>query len=137
MGLERAAFKLGVELDSDEPFAVRTFDDFRQLVVRRHTGEDQAGSFERVAIMDIDLVAMPMPLTDEVLAVDRADDAVAVELRRIGAEPHRAAEVAAGGSLLKAPLTHPLGDHSDHRLRSLSELGRRSLRDPCLVPRRL
>src|SRR4029079_5808256 len=67
MGLERAAFKLGVELDSDEPFAVRTFDDFRQLVVRRHTGEDQAGSFERVAIMDIDLVAMPMPLADEVL----------------------------------------------------------------------
>src|SRR6478672_9999851 len=135
MRLERTALELGMELDADEPRVVGPLDDFGQLVVGRHAREEQAGAFECVAVMDVDLVAVAVPLADEVLAVDGANDAIAVELGRIGAQPHGAAEVAVGGALLKPLLAHPLGDHSDHRLRSRAELGRRCLRNARQVPR--
>ena len=46
--------------------------------------EDQAALLERVLVMDVDLVAVAVALADRVGAVDRANDAVAVELA-----PHR------------------------------------------------
>src|SRR5262245_30658723 len=87
--------------------------------------------------MDVDLVAVAVALADFVGAVDRADDAVAVELRRISAEAHRSTEVTTGGAPLQPLLAHPFGDHADHRLGRFAELGRRGLADPRLVPRRL
>src|SRR6185295_20215842 len=99
MRLERPALQFGMELDTDEPGVVGPLDDLGQLVVGRHAREDQARTLERALIVDIDLVAVAMALADLVRPVDRADDAVAVELGRIGAEPHGAAEVTAGGTL--------------------------------------
>ena len=126
-----------MELDADEPGVVGPLDDFGKLVVGRHAREDQSGPLQRIAIMDVDLVAMTVALADLVAAVDRANDAVAVELGRIGAEPHRTAKIAAGGALLQALLAHPFGDHADDRLGRFTELGRRGFADPGLVPRRL
>src|SRR6476619_6525627 len=125
MRFERPALELRMELDADEPWMIRPLDDLGQLVVRRHARKYQPGLLQRVAIMDIDFVAVPVAFADLVATVDRPDYAVAVQLGRIGAEPHGAAEVTAGCALLQTFLTHPLGDHADHRLRRVTELGRR------------
>src|SRR3954469_3729684 len=122
MRLERPALQLGMELDADEPRMVGTFDDLGQLVVGRHAGEDQPRSLQRVAIMDVDLVAVAMPLADPVLAVDRTHHAVAVELGLVGAEAHRAAKVAVDGALLQPFFAHPFGDEADDRLGRFAEL---------------
>src|SRR4029079_937812 len=137
MRLERAAFQLRMELDPDEPRMVGALDDLGQLAVRRHAGKDQAAAFERVAIVDVDLVAVAVALADQILAVNRMDDAVAVEPGGIGAQPHGAAEVAAGRALLQSFLAHPLGDHADDRLGRVAEFGGRGFLDARLVPRRL
>src|SRR5260221_1512732 len=137
MGLEWGALELGVELDADEPGVVGPLDDFRQLAVRGHAGENEARAFQRAAVMDVDFIAVTVPLADQVRSVDGAHDAVAIELGRIGAEPHRPAEIAAGGALLQPLLAHPFGDHADDRFRSLAELGGRGFADPGLIPRRL
>src|SRR5690606_6555636 len=65
-------------------------------------------------------------------AVDLRDMAVAGKLRLVGAEPHGAAEIALGRTLLQPFLAHPFGDDADHRLVGRAELGRGSR----LVPRR-
>src|SRR5579884_602438 len=122
--LERPALELRVKLNPDEPGVIRPLDDLGQLPVGGHAREQQAGALQLVLVVDVDLVAVAMPLADVVAAVDRVNDAVSGELRRIGAEPHRSAEVAAGGALLQPLLAHPLGDEADDRLRSLAELGR-------------
>src|SRR5437763_13560509 len=75
--LERTTLQLGVKLDADEPRMVGPLDNFGELVVRRHAGEQQAGTFQRAAIMDVDLVPMAVALADEVLTVKRPDHAVA------------------------------------------------------------
>src|SRR5438270_9249940 len=80
---------------------------------------------------------MAVAFADQVSAVDRADHAVSVELRGIGAEPHGPAEVSSGRSLLQPFLAHPFGDHADDWLGRLTELGGRCFADPRLVPRRL
>src|SRR4051794_10315143 len=87
--------------------------------------------------MDIHLIAMAMPLADQLRAVDASNDAIAVELGGISAEAHRPTEVAAGGALLEPLFAHPLGDHADDRFGRLSELGGRGFADPGLVSRRL
>ena len=53
----------------------------------------------------------------------------------IGAQPHRAAEVAARRALLEAFRAHPFGDEADDRLRCRSELGGGRLGDAGRVPR--
>src|SRR5947209_2344320 len=78
-----------------------------------------------------------MPFADEVLSVNRADDAVAVELCRIGAEPHGSAHVAVGSALLQSLLTHPLGNHAHDRFCRCTELGGRGVADAGEVPRTL
>ena len=76
-----------------------------------------------------------MTFADQVLTVDRADDAVAVELGGISAEAHRSAEVAIGRALLQSLLAHPFSDQSNDWLRSLAEFGGRGLAYPGQVPR--
>src|SRR6476661_9761546 len=107
-----------MELHADEPRMVWALDNLWQLVVGRHSGENEAGPLEGVAIMNIDLVAMAVTLADFVDAVDRTDDTVTVELRRIGAKAHRAAEVSTRGALLQALLAHPFRDHAHYGLGS-------------------
>src|SRR5882672_7347828 len=68
--LERPRLQLGVELDADEPRVVADLDDLGQHPVGRHAGKPQPGPFERIAICDVNLVTMAMPLTDVGLAVD-------------------------------------------------------------------
>ncbi len=47
-----------------------------------------------------------------------------LEMRRVGAETHRAAEVAAVAALLELVAPHPFGHEADDRLGRLAELGR-------------
>src|SRR5690606_15572781 len=103
-----------VELDADEPRVVRTLDNFRQAAVRAHAGEDETALLQRLHIMAVDFVAVPVALADLFGAVDAAHDAIAVELGRIGAEPHRAAEVAIRRAFLQAFRAHPFGDQTDY-----------------------
>ncbi len=57
------------------------------------------------------------------------DAAVAAQVRRVGAETHGAAEIAAVAALLELVALHPLGHQADDGLVRLAELGRaRALR---------
>src|SRR4051794_28827548 len=124
-----------MELDTNEPRVLRPFDNFGQLPVGRHTGEDQSCFLERIAIVDVDFVAMAMTLAYLVRAVKRAGTAVAVKLGGISAKTHRAAEISARRALLEALLAHPLSDHADNGFRRVTELCRRCLRNAGEVPR--
>src|SRR3954463_15837324 len=57
MRLERLALQLRVELHPDEPGMVRPLDDLGQGAVRAHAGEHQAAAFQRILVVDVDLVA--------------------------------------------------------------------------------
>ena len=92
----------------------------------RSSGEvpehDQPGGLEPLAQVVVDLVAVAVALVDDRLAVELARARAVVQLHRVGAEAHRAAEV---GDLLL------LGQQVDHRERRLGvELGRVGAR-PC------
>src|SRR6476619_5994411 len=134
MRIERAALQLRMELDADEPWVVRTLDDLRQTAVRRHSGEDQTALLQRILVVAVHLVAVTVALANLVLAVDAADDAVAVELGRIGTQPHGAAEVAAFRAGLQAFGAHPFSDQADYRFRRRAKFGRRGFADPGGVP---
>src|SRR5207248_6912209 len=60
-----------------------------------------------LAIGDIDLVAVTVPLADPVGTVNRGDAAFRVEHRVIGPEAHRAAEIAIGLALFQFVAAHP------------------------------
>ena len=87
-------------------------------------GEDQAGLLELVAVGVVDLVAVPVPLLDpRPRRTPRATIEPSLEVGRVEAEPHRAAQVA--GALDDVDL---LGHRRDHRLRGVRvELGRAGL----------
>src|SRR5216684_2611984 len=136
--LERLRFELGMVLHADEPGMVGDLDDFRQLAVRRHAGEAQTRLLELAHVVDVDLVAVAMALADlRRAAVDLADAAAAREHRLVGAEPHGAAEIAAGLTLLQHVAAHPLGHEPDHRVLARPELGRARALEPGEVARRL
>src|SRR5947209_18582210 len=95
MRLERPRFQFGVELHADEPGMVLVLDDFRQDAVGRHPREAQAVLLEPVLVGGVDLVAVAMALRNlGGAAIDFRYPAAALERRRIGAEPHGAAEIA-------------------------------------------
>src|SRR6476469_1067880 len=99
---ERLRLQLRMELHAHEPGMVWPLDDFGQFAVGRQAGKDQALLLERVAVMDVDFVAVAVALADHGLAVDRRRLAVAAQFRRIGAEAHRAAKVAIDVTLFEA-----------------------------------
>src|ERR1700716_412054 len=135
--LERLRLQLGMELHADEPGVVGKLDDLRQQPVGRHAREPQTRLFEAVAIGDVDLIAMAVPLADPAGGVDLSDAAFRVEHRFIGAEPHRAAEIAIHVALLYHVAAHPLGHQPNHRMLALAELGRAGAGQPGQMPRRL
>src|SRR5262245_66593011 len=97
MRLERPRFELGVELHADEPGMVLVLDHLRQQPVRRHAGKPHAVLLEATAITGINLVAVTVALGNlGGTIVDLAHTAAALELRRLGAEPHVNADLARG-----------------------------------------
>ena len=68
-------------------------DDLDEPLVRRRARHDQPGGLEPLAQEDVDLVAVAVALVDDGLAVELARPRAGVELDRIGAQAHRAAEV--------------------------------------------
>ena len=58
-------------------------------------------------------------------------------MRRIGAEPHGAAEIAVGAALLQFVALDPFGHQADDRLLGRAELGRVGLLDAAQIARRL
>src|SRR5579885_3291932 len=67
---------------------------------------------------DVDLVTVAVALADPRGAVDFRDAALRIEHRLIGAEPHRAAEIAARLALLDFVAAHPFGHQPDNRMRA-------------------
>src|SRR5260221_403612 len=125
-------------LHADEPGMVGDLDDLRQLAVGRHAGEAQSGILELALVVDVDLVGGAGALGDaRPPAVDLARPAAARQPRRIGAQAHGAAEIAAGRALLQHVAAHPLGHEPDHRVLARPELGRARAREPGQVARRL
>ena len=117
----RARAQLGVRLGGDVVgvHVARQLDELDQAVVGRGPGEHQPGLLEPVAVAVVDLVAVPVALLDQRLAVRRPRDGALLERRRVEAEPHGAAEVAR--ALDEGDL---LGHGGDHRLRGVRvELG--------------
>ena len=85
-----------MKLHPDEPWVVGIFDDLRQHAVRRQAADPEAALLELVAIMNIDLETVAVAFLDLGFIVVFGADAAAVEqCRRIGADAHGAAEVAA------------------------------------------
>src|SRR5690348_18447353 len=112
-------------LHADEPGMLGNLDDLGQLAIGRHAGEAQSRILELALVVDVDLVTVAVALADlRGAAIDLADPAAARQHRRIGAEPHRAAEIAAGLALLQRVAAHPLGHETDHRMLARPELGR-------------
>src|SRR3546814_18057022 len=63
--------------------------------------------------------------------------AVRRQLRFIGAEAHRTAEIGIGAALLQSLVAHPFGDQADDRLVGRAEFGARRVGDADRVARRL
>ena len=105
--------------------------------VRAATFSPTASSLRQVVV--VDLVAVAVPLVDDVALVDPMHQRARNHVRRLRAETHRAAEV----RLLVAPLDLPVGvlpfgDERDHRMRRVGvELRAVRALEPGLVPREL
>src|SRR5262245_392994 len=67
--VERAALQLRVELDAHEPRMVGSLAQLGQDPVGRQAGKPQPRLLDRLAVADVDLVAMPMPLRNRGRAV--------------------------------------------------------------------
>ncbi len=68
MGLERLRLELGVELHADEPGMPLELDDLGQLAVRRQAGKMHADALQDLAVVDVDLVTVPVAFADLGLA---------------------------------------------------------------------
>src|SRR2546427_4918670 len=85
--------ELGVELRGHEERVLGELDDLHQALVGRGARGAQPGSFQALAQQVVDLVAVAVALVDDGLAVDLARQRARVELDRVRAQAHRAAEV--------------------------------------------
>src|SRR5256885_15965760 len=93
MRLGRFRLELGVELDGDIPRMAGQFCNLDELAVGRTAGNFQTAVGERPLVQAVELVAVTMPLVDEVRAVETLRQRSRRELARVRAEPHPAAEV--------------------------------------------
>src|SRR5215472_7565983 len=126
-----------MELHADEPAMAGQLDDFRQLAIGRHAGEEEPRILELAPVVDVDLVAMAMALADLRRTIDRGHLAARLQHRLIGAEAHRAAEIAARLALLELVATHPFGHEADDGIAARTELGAARLLEPRQIARRL
>src|SRR5579862_5297052 len=116
---------------------VRDLDDLGQDAVGRHAGKAQARLFEPRLVIDVDLVAMAMALADRGRAVNLGNAASRRQHRLIGAEPHRAAQIAFGIAPLYLIAARPFGHEADDRIGAGAELGRARAVHASQMPRRL
>src|SRR5215467_13511323 len=135
MRLEGPRLQFRVELHADKPGVVGQLDDLRQQAVRRHAAKAHAHVFQAPAVARIDLVAVAMTLGNLRVAIDPCDAAALGEHRRVGSEPHGAAEVAALAALFELVAAHPLGHQPNHRFLDRTELGRSGAGDADEVAR--
>src|SRR5262245_64568620 len=80
---------------------------------------------------------MTVPLGYPQVAVDVGNAAPRLEHRLIGSEPHGAAEITAGATLLELVAAHPFGHQADDRLAGGPELGGGCTLDPDEIAGRL
>jgi hypothetical protein len=100
-------------------------DELHQVAIGRGPRDVQPGRLEAVAVGVVDLVAVPVTLRDGRGAVQLGDHAVLGKLRRIGAEPHGAAQVGIAGDRVDL-----FGHRGDDRVRGLGvELAGGGVRD--------
>src|SRR5689334_15492154 len=100
-------------LHADEPGMLGDLHGLGQLAIGRHARETQAYGLEPILVVDVDLVAMPMPLTDPLRGIYLGDAASLREDRLVGAEPHGATQVAVRLALLEHVAAHPFGHEAD------------------------
>src|SRR5690606_5038906 len=74
-------------------------------------------------IVHVHLVAVTMPLLDRRVVIDLRDAAAGLELRRISAEAHRAAQLARCITALDDIAARPLRQQSDHGVLARPEFG--------------
>src|SRR5438270_5765113 len=91
MGTVGAAPELGVGLGADPERVARQLDELDQPVVGRRSRAAQAGLLQASAVAGVELVAVPVPLVDDRLAVGPGHLRTRLELGRVQAQPHRAA----------------------------------------------
>src|SRR6476660_666492 len=89
----RPGLELRVELARDEPGMVRELDDLHETALLEGPAHDEAGVDEPVAERVVDLVAVPVPLVDRVVAVELAGVRTLLDLDRLRPELHGAAEI--------------------------------------------
>src|SRR3984893_6879103 len=99
-----------MKLARDKPWMVRQLADLDELAPEVGARDDESRVEEPLAVVVVHLVAVPVALVHARLAVGLARARSLDELDRLGAEPHRAAEVF---DLLL------LGEQVDHRVRRL------------------
>ena len=92
---------------------------------------------QAVLVGGVDLVAVPVALGDFGRAVNCPDLAAARQQSGIRAEPHGAAEIAAGAALLQLVAFHPFGHQADHRLARGAEFRGIGVLDAAEIARRL
>src|SRR5919106_1489848 len=88
----RPAFELGVELARDEPRMVGQFDDLDQGSIGRLPGAYEPRVLELAAEAGVDLVAMAVPLEDELVAVGLLGFRALHDATRVRPKSHRASE---------------------------------------------
>src|SRR5690606_8984301 len=109
--------ELRMELAREEPRMVRQFDDLDQQVVHRLARDHQAEVLELLAVVVVELVAVPVALADHVLAVQLARERAGPESALLSAEAHRAALRGCFVALLDlAARGGPFGDQADDRV---------------------
>src|SRR5678815_5124469 len=101
MSAPGGGLELGMELHADEPgvHAPRQLDDLGQLVALRDRRDHQAGLGQPVEVVLVGLVAVAMPLGDDI-AVDLVRQRVGLDVGTLRPKAHGAAEVGLGGALL-------------------------------------
>src|SRR5688500_14226782 len=90
---ERLRFELGMELHRHVPRVRRQLDDLDELAVERSADDLELLVGEGILLQAFELVAGPVALADDRLAVEMMGAGAVLQLARIRAEPHRTAEV--------------------------------------------
>src|SRR6202035_5558892 len=102
-----------------------------------HGAEAYAVLLEPAPIGGVDLVAVAVAFGNVDAAIDAGGLPAALEHRRIGAEPHGAAEIAVAAAPVQLVAFHPFGHQPDHGLGGGAELRRIGLADAAQIARRL